>query len=971
MLSTDFTRITPKTRIIISGLIGLFLLIFSAGLQAQSPPKNELPQEAFTITLDAQIPVDPKVIIGELDNGIRYYIRRNAEPANRAELRLVINAGSVLEDEKQLGLAHFIEHMAFQGTENFEKQEIKDYMESIGMRAGSGINAGTGFDETMYMLQVPMDNKSYIVTAFQILRDWATGIKFDPEEIESERNVVIEEWRQGQGAQARIRDKTIPTILKDSLYARRLPIGTLENLKDFNRDDLIRFYKDWYLPELMSVIAIGDFDSADIEKLIHEKFKSIPASENPKKRKSDKVPDHDDTLFAVVTDPEVPMTQVAIYHKFPNDYDWTVGDYRQRMVEGLYNAMLNNRFQEIARKPDPPFLTAFSVRSSLVRPLGAYMLIGVVQETGIERGLETLVVESERIARFGFTATELERQKTTLLRGLEQIYANRESRTSGSHADEMMRSYLTGESIPGVEFEMALNMRFVPEITLEEVNRVGKDWISDSNRVIVVTAPEKPGLAIPSESELKTVLSSSAKIEIKPYTDTSTDEPLLANVPAGSKVTEKRELEGGLTEWKLANGITVILKPTDFKEDEIVFTGFSPGGTSLASDEDFVAADTATTIIANGGLGKFNMIDLRKKLVGKAANVAPAISDYEEGLTGDCSPADLETLFQLIYLRMTAPRADEIFYNIFKTQLKQMLPNRTANPLTVFNDKFNFLLYSNHLRRQPPTVEMLDKTDLSKSLAFYKDRFADTGDFIFLFVGSIDLKVMQPLVETYLGALPNTGRKETWKDVGIRNAKGLIKETVRRGKDPKSNTRIAFTGVFDGIHDPFERTRFRITAQLLQNRLFDVIRELLGGVYDIQVNSNFSWQPVNNYLIGIDFISDPERVDELTQAIFSEIKSFKESGPTEKELDEIRQILLREHETRLEQNAYWLSLLKLSYREGVYPGAAQILSYPDTVNAVTVESAREAFRQYYDMDNYIHVTLLPEELPKDQLNPAD
>lgn len=965
MFKTKPIPASHRTLIKISTLISLLLLSVSCGLDVNAPLQKGLPETASNIALDKTPPIDPKVVIGELDNGIRYYIRENREPANRTELRLVINAGSVLENEKQLGLAHVLEHMAFQGTENFEKKEILDYMESIGMPIGSGINASTGFDQTMYMLKVPMDDISYLPTAFRILKDWTAGLTLDPEEIELERKVVIEEWRMGLGAQERIRDKTMPVILKDSLYAQRLPIGTLENLQNFTHDDLKRYYRDWYRPDLMAVIAVGDFDAEEIERLIRDNFKSIPASKDPKQRENIKVPSHDETLFAIATDQELTTTRVTVYHKFPEDHDWTVGGIRQKIVESLYSSMLNSRLQEISRKPDPPFLNAFSGRLSLVRPLAAYMLMAMVQETGVERGLKTLLIESERVTRFGFTGAELERQKTSLLRSIEQMYANRDSRDSGSHADEMSRAYLTGEAIPGIEFEAALYKRFIPGITLEEVNQAGKNWINESSRVVVVTAPEKKDLTPPSVSDLKNLMASVVKINIEPYEETVVDDPLLAAAPKGSKIIAKRELEGGLIEWKLANGITVILKPTDFKEDEIVFSGFSPGGTSLASDEDYIPAETAITVITNGGLGSFNATDLRKKLAGKMANVSPEFSDYEEGVTGDGSPVDLETLFQLIYLRMTAPRADEVFFNIFKTQMQQMLPNRTANPLTVFNDRFNFLLYSDHPRRQPPIAEMLEKADLNKSMEFYEDRFACAGDFIFCFVGNIDLEVIQPLVETYLGALPNMGRRETWKDVGIRSTPGgIIKETVRRGKDPKSATRIVFTGSFNGVHDPFERTLFRTTGRLLEKRLFDVIRELLGGTYSVQVRNNYDWRPVKSYLIGIDFASDPERVEELTEAILSEIKSFKESGPSEEELDEVKQAFLRFHETGMEQNDYWLANLKASYSDGVDPGAGRILNYPDTVNSLTVESARKAFQQYYDMENYIQITLLPEDQPE-------
>ena len=590
MFMTFFSRIALKYRISISTIILSLFLFISACTQPHAQKASSAPEavsqqfsaatDPATIPLDSDIPTDPRVTIGKLDNGITYYIRNNTEPANRADIRLIINSGSILEDEKQLGLAHFLEHMAFQGTEHFEKQTIIDFMESIGMQMGSGINAATGIDETYYMLQLPTDNEENLKTAFRILRDWATGIKFEPEEIESERKVVIEEWRQGQGAGNRIRDKIIPVILKDSLYADRLPIGTLENLQNFKHDDLIRFYRDWYRPDLMAVIAVGDFNTAAIEKYIHEQFDSIPEPKNPRERKTYTIPEHDETLFAIATDPELQGTTISIYHKFPNDYDWTVGGFRQKMVESLYNAMLNERFNELSVKTDPPFMGAASSRSSLVRPEGVYVLQASVQETGIGRGLKALLIESERVARYGFTPEELERVKTTFLRALDQMYANKDSRTSSSHAAEMTRSYLTGESIPGLEYETPLQKRFLERITLAEVNQVGKKWISDSNRVIILTAPEKNGLTIPTESDLKNILASATKEVIEPYKATVTEGPLLDKIPEGSKITSTNELEGGLTEWKLANGIKVVLKPTDFKKDEIIFIGFSPGGSS-------------------------------------------------------------------------------------------------------------------------------------------------------------------------------------------------------------------------------------------------------------------------------------------------------------------------------------------------------------------------------------------------------
>lgn len=967
MFAKDHARNKLKALLLVSSFVGFLLFFMVTFVQAQSPSRDELPQDAFTIGLDNRIPVDPPVTAGELKNGIKYYIRSNKEPANRAEIRLVVNAGSILEDEKQLGLAHLLEHMAFQGTKNFEKQKIIDFMESIGMPLGHGVNAGTSFDQTIYMLQLPTDNKDHLKTAIRILRDWASNLTLDPEEIETERKVVIEEWRQGRGAESRIEEKIIPVILKDSRYAERLPIGTLESISNFKHDDLRRFYKDWYRPDLIAVIAAGDFDTAAVEKLIKKEFKSIRSPKKPRIREEFTVPSHDETLFAIATDPEIQMTQISVYYKSPKKYDWTVRGYRKAIVERLYNLMLNERFNEISMRPDPPFIGAASMKGSLARTEEDYRLMAIVKEGDIKRGFETILVESERVSRFGFTGRELERQKKALLRAWEQNYVNRDSRTSSSHASEMTRSYLTGEHIPGAPYEMALYTRFIPEITLEEVNRVGKEWISGSSRVVVLTAPEKPGLVMPGEKGLKEILDSIPEKDIEPYRETSVEGSLLDKIPEGSKVVSKRELKGELIEWKLANGITVILKPTDFKEDEIIFNAFSPGGTSLASDEDFISADSASGLIAAGGIGKFDLMGLRKKLADKVASVTPVISEHEEGLSGSGSPADLETLFQLIYMRITEPRADQNIFNIAKMQLKQLLLNRNSNPATLFVDTFNRIVYDGHPRKEPPNEEMIDKIDLDKSFAFYRDRFADTGDFIFIFVGSIDPEVIQPLVETYIGALPGTGRKETWKDTGVRTTrKGIIKQVVKKGQEPKSSRRIAFTSLFPEINDLSERTRMAITRNVLETRLRDVIRDEMGGTYSVTVNGGAVRLPIGEYLVRIDFTSDPERMDELTEAVFNVLKSLRETGPKEEEVADMKQAFLRSYETGLEQNAFWLSNLSGSYKVGINPGADIILDQPDAINSVTVESVKETLNKYYDPDNFIQVTLLPEQVQTDQ-----
>ena len=936
--------------------------------QTQQSPALE---HARTGALRDPMPVGPGVTVGQLENGLQYYIRENSEPANRAEFSLVVKVGSVVEDEDQLGLAHFLEHMAFNGTENFEKQELIDFMESIGMRMGADLNAGTSFDETRYMLQIPTDSPEVMANTFQILEDWAHGLTLDPEEIDKERGVIIEEWRLRRGAAARIQDEQFPVLLRDSRYAERSPIGTVESLETFEHEALRRFYRDWYRPDLMAVIAVGDFDRAEVEALLIEHFEGISAPENPRERIEYSVPDHDETLFTIATDEELTSTSVAVYHMLALDEQETIGGYRQQLVEGLYNGMLNLRLSEIARNPNPPFLGAGSSKGSLVRSKGAYLLSANVPEDGIERGLEVVFTEAERVARFGFTASELERQKIDVLRGIERAYTDRANRGSASYAAEYSRAFLDDEPIPGIEYEFELYKRFIPEITLTEVNQIGSEWIRPQNRVVVVTGPEKEDLDMPSEEALLAVLTGVADMEITAYEETVIDQPLLAEIPEGSTVVGTREFAEDIVEWELGNGVRVALKPTDFREDQVLFQGFSPGGTSLASDEEWIPASSATVLLQGGGLGPFNTTDLRRVLTGKVASARPFISSFEEGVTGSGSPQDLETMFQLIYMTFTAPRADPEYFEVFNTRNRTSLQNRDASPAVAFNDAINRIMTQDALRSRPVTVETLDHTDLDGSLAFYQDRFEDASDFTFIFVGNIDLDVMRPLVERYLGGLPSTNRVETWRDLGERPPRGVIEEIVRKGLEPQSQTRLFFTGSID-YGDRSQRLGIAVMTSVLETRLREVLREELGGTYSVSVGSSFSWRPAGQYRLSISFGSDPERADELLAAVYEEIDRLKSSPPDEAEVNDVLEAQRRAWETNQESNSWWLSVLDGRYRylldqsDGRYPSGDVLLetlpTYGAALDALTPPRIQELARRYFDQDNRVRVTLLPEQL---------
>ncbi|MFH1764951.1 MAG: pitrilysin family protein, partial [Gemmatimonadota bacterium] len=563
-------------------LATLFLLVASPSLKAQEP--------GFTPP-DDPLPTDPKVTVGTLENGLRYYIRGNGRPENRAELRLVVNVGSVMEDDDQQGLAHLLEHMAFNGTANFEKQELVDYLESIGMAFGPEVNAYTSFDETVYMLQVPTDDPEIMATAFQILEDWAHQVTLDSEEIDKERGVVIEEWRLGRGAAARMMDQQFPVIFNGSRYADRLVIGKVDILETFPPDALRRFYADWYRPDLMAVVAVGDFDPSTVEASIREHFSRVPSREDPRPRAIYELPGHPETLFAVASDAEATASQVALLYKQPLRAQGTLAAYRQRLVETLFTGMLNGRLFELTQQADPPFAGAGAGQGRFVRSAEIFQLSAMVPDGGIPRGMEALLTEAERVSRHGFTASELEREKADLLRGLERTFAEQENQPSARFAGAYVNHFLQNEPIPGIEFEFQAAQALLPTISVDEVTRVAQTWLVDHSRVVMVNAPEKEDFPLPAEAELSSIFQEAVAAEIEAYEDTATEEPLLAEIPTPSPVVVESSIpELGITEWTLANGVRVVLKPTDFKDDEVLVQAFSPGGYSLSTLEEHMSA---------------------------------------------------------------------------------------------------------------------------------------------------------------------------------------------------------------------------------------------------------------------------------------------------------------------------------------------------------------------------------------------
>lgn len=932
--------------------------------EAVPAPGQAADFDPSTASLDTVLPVAPEVRTGTLDNGLTYYIRENGRPADRAELRLAIDAGSILEDDDQLGLAHFVEHMAFNGTENFEKHELVDYLQGIGMRFGADINASTGFDQTVYVLTVPTDDAEILDTAFLVLADWAGRVSFDDEEVEKERGVVVEEWRRSQGAGMRIGDRQLPEIFAGSRYPDRLPIGTKESIETAPPEALRRFYRDWYRPDLMAVTVAGDVDTETVEKAIRKHLGALPAAENPRQRpETFPVPDHEEPRFSIETDPEMTSTQVAVLFKREAEGEGTVGDYRRGLVEGLHAQMLNARLAELSQAADPPFVFAAAGGGALVRGTAVYQLQAMVPDGGVEIGLGTILREVERVDRHGFGAAELERAKADILRSYEQLGREADTQPSASFADEYVRAFLTDEPIPGIEAEVEMARRFLSEITLDEVNALGSRFITDDNRVILVSAPEEEGAEgtvnlPPSESTLSAVFEAASSAEVEPWVDRARDQPLMAEIPRPGKVVETTEhAELGLTLWRLSNGVRVALRPTDFRNDQVLFSAWSPGGSSLVADEDFVSANFATFLLGQGGLGEFDTIELQKALSGKVASVGPYIGELDEGLNGRASPEDLETLFQLVHLTFTQPRLDRDAYTNLLGRMRAMVENRSKDPSIVFRDELGRRLSQDHPRRRPLTTESLDALDPDRALAIYRDRFADASDFTFVFVGNFDAQTLEPLVETYLASLPAAERTESWRDIGVVPPRGVDRFEVRKGLEPKATLSLSFYGDAQWVRE----RRFQMTAltRVLEISLTELIREELGAAYSIGVRGGLERWPKETYDLSIGFTCDPQQVDGIVEALFGALEKIRDDGPDPETVAKVRENLERQRQVSLKENSFWLGAIETYLKHGL--DLDLLLRYDELLETLDARLVQDAARRYLDLDQYMLGVLLPDE----------
>ncbi len=909
------------------------------------------------------IPVDPAIRVGKLDNGMTYYIKQNKKPEQRLELRLAVNAGSICESDAQQGLAHFCEHMCFNGTKNFPSNKMIDMLEEMGVKFGAELNAYTSFDQTIYMLKVPTDSIEWINRGFQVIEDWAHQVDMTDKEIDKERGVITEEWRLGLGAEDRMMQKYIPVILKGSKYADRLPIGKVDIIKNFPYDTLRSFYKTWYRPDLMAVIVVGDIDPVLAEKKVIEYFGRIPKSVNPPLRIEFPVPGNKEPLISVVTDKEASGSNATIFFKLPKSENITFDDYRKMLMRTLYTNMLNNRLREIAQKPESPFLYGYAgVGSFIGRSVDAYTLAVGAKENQMDKSLDVILTENERVRRFGFTATELEREKRNILSNYEKMAKESDKTESRSYADEFIRNFLDKECIPGIKQEFELAKTFLPKIMLDEINKLDKEWTSGENIAVLITTQEKEGIKVPAEEQVKDILTAVRSKKLEAYVDKVSDAPLLAQVPVGSKVIKRSDDPTfGYTELTFGNGVRMILKSTDFKNDEIILSAYSPGGTSLYPDTDIMSATLATSIVTQSGLGEYDFIGLQKKLSGNTAKLNPYIADLREGVSGNCSPKDMETMLQLNYLYFTKIRKDENAYNAYISRIRNMIKPMRANPQVIFQDTLSKILSLNSPRVIAiPSEAQLDKVNLDRAISIFRDRFADASDFTYLMVGNFKVDEVIPMLEKYIGGLPSIKRKEMWKDQTPGFPKGLLVVDVPKNSEPQSSVAMVWQGDFKWNDN--DRQYFTMLMNILSIKCRESMREDQGGVYGVSINGSASKYPTSKFNINARWGCSPENIKKLSQTVIDEMIKIKKDGPTEVDLSKVKETLIRERETRMKDNNYWISVLQNHFYQD--DRLISLDEYKKIVSSVTQKNIREIAEKYLNTTSYVQVDLTPA--PKEE-----
>lgn len=871
---------------------------------------------AQDLDMQAPIPADPAVRVGKLDNGMTYYIRHNAKPEKQGEFYIFHNVGAIQEEDSQIGLAHFLEHMAFNGTKNLPDKQLINYLETIGVKFGANLNAGTGQDMTVYnMSSVPLTREGIIDSALLILHDWSYFITLDPKEIDKERGVIIEELRTGDNAQFRAREKYSPVLFNGSKYAYRNVIGNQEALRNFSHKELVDFYHRWYRTDQQALVVVGDFDVDKMEAKIKKVMADIPKAENPAQKVMVKIPDNQEPLVSVVTDPELSTTMVELYIKrepLPTMLKDKIIAEKIDVIMNFISQMSNYRLYEISQKPNAPFVNAGIGQGAITATVDVVMARAVARNGEAAKAFESLYSEVEKIRRFGFTDTEVERVKSEFMRSSQQQYDNRNDKRSGQYVWQYINNFRDNSAMPSSEVEWKIDSTLIASTNIMEINAIAQGLITPVNQVVIVTSPEKEGIAVPSNEDIQALITKVRGAELEAYADNSVKEPLIATELKGSKVKKTESNQFGATVWTLANGARVVIKPTNFKADEVLISGNAPGGLSLVADDDYLSAEMLSTFMHVAGVGKFSAVELGKQLSGKAVQVQPSLKEYEAGVAAMGSPKDLETMLQLVYLNLTSPRLDEGDFNMMKDKYKAILANASNNPDYVMKMESTKTMYGNNPRRQMISPETMNKVEFAKMAKVFNQIYGNPANMTYTIVGNVDLETIKPLIEKYIGSLPATKVKAALRDDNAAQVKGEVKNRFAvEMKSPKTTVMYSYAG-----ETPFtleNSLTFSALRQILSIRYTESIREEKGGTYGVRVGGELSGEPKDKYQFKLQFDTDPAMADELMELVDQEMVKIAQDGPKAEDLSKIKEFMMKQRPDDLKKNEVWLNYIDSYY----------------------------------------------------------
>jgi zinc protease len=911
--------------------------------------------------LKSKLTIDPSVKIGKLPNGLTYYIRKNVKPEKKVQLRLAINAGSILEDADQQGLAHMMEHMNFNGSTHFPKNELVNYLQSIGVQFGADLNAYTGFDETVYILPIPTDDSLKVDKGFTILEDWAGNATLSLEEIDKERGVVLEESRLGKGANERMRNKYFPVLLNGSKYSERLPIGKDSILKNFKAESLTRFYKTWYRPNLMAVIVVGDIDPVYAEKEIIKHFSHFKNPANAKPRpKEIAIAERKEAASMVLTDKEQPRNILQVFNYVEKDKTIsTWSEYRQSIIENLFNTIISQRFSELTQQPNPPFIFGTATFGGFVRGYRSFMNIALLNDRPVKDAIDALISGTESVKKFGVLPTELERAKSSLLNQIERAYKDKDKTESAELVNVYLNNFLTNSPAIGISDKTSFIKQILPTITLDEVNALTKKMETKQGKFSLLMASDKSKNPLPTDKELNALIDAAHLIPVKAYEEKVVAKSLMDKAPAAGKVVSETINKAlGTTNWELNNGITISIKQTDFSNDEIKMDAWRWGGITKYPIEDKMNATNAATSIQVMGIRDMTPTDLRKFLSGKSVSATPYLNPNDEGIEGTSSVKDFETFLQLLHLYFTQPRLDSSLFKGFISSQKSSIENMKANPNFYFADTLNKIQYKDHpWAPNFPTVADYDQINLARTFAIYKEIFGNAYGLHFTFVGNIDPVKAKPLIESYLGSLPGTPKEINFRDVGLRPVTGVVDAVVNKGTAKQSRVNIIFSG--EAKYSLEERLKLVALTEVLNIKIIETLREQMSGIYGGGMRGSLTNRPYNNYNISIGFPCGPENVDKLTNALFGLLKDAIEKGIEQKDLDKVKETLKKQNQDRIKQNDYWLDAMSRAFIEKDDP--MWILEYPQKVDALTTVELQDLAKKYFNMQNYIKAVLNPEK----------